>query len=61
MKTLDDIAAIVDTDGLDYAITDYMKSDDFEDRELAVLWDAAKVLLDQITNTLEPAMDRLNA
>lgn len=49
------IAQIVDNEGLDYAITAYMGSEDFKDRHLAKLWDQAKEILDEITEILEKA------
>lgn len=47
------IAQIVDREGLDYAITAYMDSEDFEDRHLAMLWSRAREILDKITEILE--------
>jgi len=49
------IAHIVDNEGLGYAITDYMGSEDFKDRHLAKLWDQAKEILDEITEILDEA------
>lgn len=49
------IAHIVGNEGLGYAITMYMDSDDFKDRHLASLWDQAQVILDEITEILDEA------
>lgn len=49
------VAQIVDREGLGYAITMYMDSDDFKDRHLASLWDQAQVILDEITEILDEA------
>jgi hypothetical protein len=54
-KSNKQIAQIVDREGLDYAVTAYMDSDDFEDRHLASLWDQAQVILDEITEILDEA------
>lgn len=51
--TNEDIAYKVDSEGLDYAITSYMGSEDFIDRELAAWWDEAKKYLDLIKERLE--------
>jgi hypothetical protein len=51
--TNEDIAYKVDSEGLDYAITSYMGSEDFIDRELAAWWDEAKKYLDLITERLQ--------
>jgi len=51
--TNEDIACKVDSEGLDYAITSYMGSEDFIDRELAGWWDEAKKYLDLITERLQ--------
>lgn len=52
-RTNEDIAFKVDMEGLDYAITSYMGSEDFIDRELAGWWDEAKKYLDLITERLQ--------
>lgn len=49
------VAQIVDREGLGYAITMYMDSDDFKDRHLASLWDQAQLILDEITEILDEA------
>lgn len=50
-----EVACIVDNEGLDYAITSYIGSKDFEDRDLADLWTKAKKLLNQIQAKLDAA------
>lgn len=52
-----EIAYIVDTEGLGYAITDYMGSENFEDQHLAELWDTAQETLQEIQDVLEEALD----
>jgi hypothetical protein len=49
------VADIVECEGLGYAITDYMNSDDFEDKHLAELWDQAQTVLQEIEDILEVA------
>jgi hypothetical protein len=49
------VADIVECEGLGYAITDYMNSDDFEDKHLAELWDQAQTVLKEIEDILEVA------
>ena len=51
------IADIVEWEGLGYAITDYMGSNDFEDQHLAELWDQAQTVLHEIQEILNEAMD----
>jgi len=51
-----DIAHIVDREGLGYAITDYIGSTNFEDKDLAKLWDQAQNILGQIEIILEKAL-----
>lgn len=53
--TNEQVARIVDREGLDYAVTAYMGSEDFEDRHLAMLWSRAREILDEITEILEKA------
>lgn len=50
-----EVACIVENEGLGYAITSYIGSDDFEDRGLADLWTKAKKLLNQIQAKLDKA------
>ena len=53
-----DVAYIVESEGLDYAITGYMGSEDFEDPRLAKLWDEATVVLGKIEGILQDAMEQ---
>lgn len=53
--TNEQVARIVDREGLDYAVTAYMGSEDFEDRYLAKLWDKAQKILREIEDILEEA------
>lgn len=52
-----DVAEIVESEGLDYAITSYMGSTNFEDANLAELWDQAQDILGQIESILANATD----
>lgn len=52
MKT-EDIAYIVESEGLDYAILHYLDADAIEDGALAKLWKQAGHLLEQIEEMLE--------
>lgn len=52
--TLQEVADIVDTEGLGYAITDYTGSDSIEDEELSKLWKEAEEVLGKINKILEP-------
>lgn len=51
-----DVAEIVEFEGLGYAITGYMGSTNFEDKDLAKLWDQAQNILGQIEIILEKAL-----
>ena len=53
-KSLQDVADIVDNEGLGYAVQDYMSADSIEDEELAKLWDEAGIILNKIDKILEP-------
>ena len=52
-----EVAGIVDCEGLDYAITSYMDSSEFEDNHLAQLWTNAREILDEIEELLEEARE----
>jgi type II secretory pathway predicted ATPase ExeA len=54
-RTDAEVAQIVDSEGLGYAITSYMGSEKFINRKLAKLWDEAKIILDEITAILDEA------
>ena len=47
-----EVAQIVEQEGLDYAIQHYISSKDFEDRKLAELWTKAGEILDEIVDML---------
>lgn len=51
--TNEEVAQIVENEGLGYAIQHYMDSSEFEDRELAAMWDEADTLLNKITEKLD--------
>ena len=47
-----DVADIVEDEGLGYAVMDYMDSSDFRDLELAKLWDDAAKHLNALSDYL---------
>lgn len=51
---LEQVAGIVENEGLGYAVQHYMSGEDIADKKLAKLWDEAKVLLNEIDEILEP-------
>jgi len=48
---------IVESEGLGYAITGYIGSEEFVDLELAALWDQANDILTKIQNKLDQAVE----
>ena len=50
--SIEQVADIVHSEGLDYAITDYMSADSIKDPDLARLWRIAKEALDGISEIL---------
>ncbi|MEI2465168.1 hypothetical protein [Niallia taxi] len=52
--SIQDVADIVDSEGLGYAITGYLSSANIEDDNLRELWIKAAEVLDKIEKTLEP-------
>lgn len=50
--SLEDMAEIIDSEGLGYAIEDYVNSEDIEDPRLVDLWDQATVTLAAIRHLL---------
>jgi len=54
--SLQDVANIVESEGLDYAITGYMGADRIEDAELAKQWNIAREALEKIEEILKPYM-----
>ena len=53
-KTIEEVASIVDNEGMGYAIMDYMGADSIKDKELSKLWKEAQEVLSKIENILEP-------
>jgi hypothetical protein len=53
-KTIEEVAHIVEREGLDYAIQSYMSYESIEDEELSNLWKEADILLNKIEFILEP-------
>lgn len=52
--TNEQIANIVDSNGLDYAIMHYMKAENIKDDELRSAWNSARAALIEIERILEP-------
>jgi hypothetical protein len=48
--SIEQVADIVESEGLGYAIQHYMSADSIEDEDLARLWRIAKEALDQIVD-----------
>lgn len=53
--TIADVADIVESEGLGYAVMDYMSAEKIEDEDLARLWRIAKEALDGIDAILDGA------
>jgi hypothetical protein len=53
-KDLFEVAQIVNSEGIGYAVQDYMSGEWIENPELAELWDRASDLLDKIDAILKP-------
>ena len=53
-KTIEEVAQIVDAEGLDYAIMEYMSADSIEDPALKQAWEEAYAALWKVENMLEP-------
>ena len=49
----DEVAEIIENEGLGYAVTEYMSSEHIEDPELATLWRIARAALQDIEDFLE--------
>jgi len=49
-----EVADIVDSEGLGYAIVDYMNGDEIEDQELRDLWKQASPILARIQEIISP-------
>lgn len=54
--TKEELAQIVDSEGLGYAVQHYLSADKIEDEELSRLWKEAGELLNKIDNILEDFM-----
>jgi hypothetical protein len=52
--TIEQVANIVDSNGLDYAIMHYMKAESIKDDELRSAWNKAHGALSEIERILEP-------
>lgn len=52
--TNEQVASIVDSEGLDYAILHYMKAENIKDDELRSAWNKAHGALNEIQSILEP-------
>lgn len=58
-KSIVEVIGIVDSEGLGYAVQDYLSHDDIADVDLADAWRRAKEALDEIDAILEVEMERL--
>lgn len=54
--SLQDVAEIVESEGLGYAVTGYMSHESIADKDLKELWKQASEILSKIENILEPYM-----
>lgn len=52
-KTKQEVADIIEMEGLGYAITDYLDADNIEDEELSILWGRADAAMKLIMRKLE--------
>jgi hypothetical protein len=52
--SIQQVALIVEYEGLGYAIQDYMSGDSIEDPELAKMWDECQKLMNKIEDVLRP-------
>lgn len=59
LKSIEDVADIVSSEGLDYAILHYMSSEEIEDEALSSLWEQAKTVLSEINAILEPYSEEM--
>jgi len=53
-KSLKEVAEVVDCEGIGYAITSYMGSEEIEDPVLADKWAEAEAILEEIERILAP-------
>jgi len=53
-KTLQEVALIVQAEGLGYAVQSHMSANSIQDQDLRTKWRQAAKLLDEIDNILEP-------
>lgn len=52
-RTIQEVGNIVGTEGLGYAIQDYLGADKIEDKDLAKLWKDAELALNAVQTFLE--------
>lgn len=53
MKTNAEVNSIVESEGLEYAITKYLDPDEIADEELRAMWSHARFYLEEIMNILD--------
>lgn len=58
-KSLEEVAQIVDSEGLGYAITDYLSPENIEDEGLRELWLQAQTHLNLIEQKLAPYSEEM--
>lgn len=51
--TKEDLRDIVETEGLGYAIMDYVNPKNIEDKDIRVLWETAKDAMEDLADELE--------
>lgn len=56
-KSLEEVAQIVQCEGLGYAVQHYMSGDEIENKTLREFWEEASRLLNQIDTILETYYD----
>lgn len=55
--SVSEIAGIIESEGLGYAIQSYVKASSIKDEDLADMWERAKELLDEIQEYVEDNAD----
>lgn len=52
-KTIEEVGVIVGTEGLGYALQDYLNSQNIENEELSILWRQAQEAMNKVENFLK--------
>jgi len=56
-RSIQDVADIVEIEGLGYAVSNYLSAENIEEPELARQWKIAKEALTAIENIIEPFLN----